>query len=290
LKTNLGILSSRIRVEEKLLIKEARNRSDIKLSVVDPRKIIWDLSDFDDLDVLIDREISQSRAYHVMEMLDSGPVKLINDFDTVKICGDKVLTSLLLEREGVPTPDFRVAFDKQSALVAVENIGYPAVLKPVDGSWGRMVVKINDRESAEAILEHKSYLDSRYHSVYYIQKFVETGNKDIRAFLIGDDVVGAAYRKSDHWVTNAARGGKSRPYQVKKDLIDILAKTNQAVGGGVLAVDLLESSHGLVVNEINPCMEFKESMKVIDGNIPARVIDYAVQQVKIQKEVERLNV
>lgn len=272
------------------MIKEARTRSKINLSVVDPRKIIWDLSNLDDLDVLIDREISKSRAYHVTEMLDSGPVKVINEFDTVKICGDKVLTSLLLKREGVPTPDFRVAFDKQSALLAVEDIGYPVVLKPVDGSWGRMVVKITNRESAEGVLEHKSYLDSRYHSVYYIQEFVETGNKDIRALLIGDEVVGAAYREADHWITNAAQGGKSRSYPITNDLIDILAETNQAVGGGVLAVDLLETSDGLVVNEINPCMEFKESMKVIDDDIPAKLIDYAVQQVKIGKEVESANV
>lgn len=272
------------------MIKEAQKRRKINLSVVDPRKITWDLSNLDDLDVLIDREISQSRSYHVAEMLDSCPVKVINEFETVKICGDKVLTSLLLKRKGVPTPDFRVAFDRQSALLAVEDMGYPAVLKPVDGSWGRMVVKITDRESAEAILEHKSYLDSCYHSVYYIQEFVETGNKDIRALLVGDEVVGAAYREADHWITNAARGGKSRPYPITNDLLDILAKTNRSVGGGVLAVDLLETFDGLVVNEINPRMEFKESMKVIDANIPARVIDYAVKQVKTGKEVERVNV
>lgn len=127
------------------MIKEAQKRRKINLSVVDPRKITWDLSNLDDLDVLIDREISQSRSYHVAEMLDSCPVKVIKEFETVKICGDKVLTSLLIKRKGVPTTDFRVAFDRQSALLAVEDMGYPAVLKPVDGSWGRMVVKITDR-------------------------------------------------------------------------------------------------------------------------------------------------
>lgn len=152
MKTKLGILASRIRTEEKLLIKEAKRRSDVDLTIIDPRKTRWDMTNLDGVDVLLDREISQSRAYHVLEMLSSERITLINDFDTVKICGDKAFTSACLKREGVPTPDFRVAFDVESALEAVEDIGYPAVLKPVDGSWGRMVVKVTDRNSAEATL------------------------------------------------------------------------------------------------------------------------------------------
>lgn len=290
MKTKLGILASRIRLEEKLLVKEAKCRNDVELSIVDPRKTGWDMTNLDGLDVLLDREISQSRAYHVLEMLNEEPITLINDFEVVKRCGDKAFTSACLKKEGVPTPDFRVAFDKESALKAVEDLGYPAVLKPVDGSWGRMVVKVTDRDSAEATLEHKSHLDSHFHSIYYVQEFVETGNKDIRAFLIGDEVVGAAYRESDHWITNAARGGQSQRYPVTDELIDILRQTNEAVGGGALAVDLLETGDGLTVNEINCSMEFKESMKSIDADIPAKLIDYAVSQVREEREVEKVNV
>lgn len=244
------------------------------MTVVDPRKIIWEDSSLRELDVLLDREISQSRAYHIMELMRGSSVTLVNDFETVQLCGDKAFTSVKLKKHGIPTPDFRVAFGSESALKAVEDIGYPAVLKPVDGSWGRMVAKIGNREAAEATIEHKSNLDSHYHSIYYVQEFVDTGKKDIRSFVIGEEVVGAAYRESDHWITNAARGGESRPYPVSDELEDIVRSTSEVFGGGALAVDLLEGDKGLLINEINCSMEFKESMKVIDKDIPARLLDY----------------
>jgi [lysine-biosynthesis-protein LysW]--L-2-aminoadipate ligase len=285
LKVELGVLASRIRLEEKTLVKQARKRNDVNLTIVDPREFTWSESDLRHLDVLLDREISQSRAYHVMELLSGTGVTLVNDFKTVQLCGDKAFTSVKLKKHGVPTPDFRVAFDKESALRAIEDIGYPAVLKPVDGSWGRMVSKIDNRESAEATLEHKSQLDSHFHSIYYVQDFVETGNKDIRAFVLDQDVIGAAYRESDHWITNAARGGESRAYPLTDELEEIVQSTSDVFGGGALAVDLLESERGLLINEVNCSMEFKESMKVIDRDIAAELLEYTVEQVKVSEEV-----
>ena len=285
MKINIGILASRIRLEEKLLVKEARKRNELNLTIVDPREFTWNDSNLSELDVLLDREISQSRAYHIMELLSNTGITLVNDFETVQICGDKAFTSVQLKKYGIPTPDFRVAFDKESALKAVEEIGYPAVVKPVDGSWGRMVSKVNNRESAEATLEHKSHLESHYHSIYYVQDFVETGMKDIRAFVIGGEVIGAAYRKSDHWITNAARGGESHPYPLTEELENIVSDTSEVLGGGALAVDLLESEHGLLINEVNCSMEFKESMKVIDSDIPTRLLDYTIEQVVGSEEV-----
>ncbi len=268
-----------------MLVKQARKREDINLTIVDPREFRWSESDLRHLDVLLDREISQSRAYHVMELLSGTGITLVNDFKTVQLCGDKAFTSVKLKKHRVPTPEFRVAFDKKSALRAIEDIGYPAVLKPVDGSWGRMVSKIDNRESAEATLEHKSQLDSHFHSIYYVQDFVETGNKDIRAFVLDQDVIGAAYRESDHWITNAARGGESRAYPLTDELEEIVQSTSEVFGGGALAVDLLESERGLLINEVNCSMEFKESMKVIDRDIAAELLDYTVEQVKVSEEV-----
>lgn len=255
------------------------------MRIVDPRKITWEDSSLQELDVLLDREISQSRAYHIMELMSGTSVTLVNDFETVQTCGDKAFTSVKLKEHGIPTPDFRVAFDSESALEAVEEIGYPAVLKPVDGSWGRMVAKVGNRESAEATIEHKSNLDSHYHSIYYVQEFIETGKKDIRAFVLGEEVLGAAYRESDHWITNAARGGESKPYPVTDEFVNLVSATSRVFGGGALAVDLLESNRGLLVNEINCSMEFKESRKAIDRDIPARLLDYTLRQAEESEEV-----
>lgn len=272
--TKLGILCSRIRLEENLLIKEAIKRKDVELELLDPRRIVFDPDSSFDLDVLLDREISHSRSYHVIELLQNSPIKIINNFDTVKICGDKAFTSCILQKHQVPIPRFKVAFDRRSALKAAEQLGYPLVLKPVDGSWGRLMAKINDPNAAEAVFEHKSYLPSYFHSIYYLQEYIEKKNRDMRAFVIGDEVIGAAYRVSDHWITNADRGGKAKPCSITNEMEEICKKAAEAVGGEALAVDLLETKHGLLVNEINYSMEFKESMKVIQTNIPAKLIDY----------------
>ena len=277
LKTKLGLLTSRIRLEEKLIIKEAKSRPEIEVKMIDPRKLVFDMKEPPDIDVLLDREISQSRAYHVLELLRTEQIPVINSFDTVNICGDKVLTSAKLSSSGVPTPEIKVAFDTSSAIEAAEDLGYPVVIKPVDGSWGRLLGKINDRASAEALLEHKEHLDSHYHSVLYLQEYIEKNGKDIRAFIIDGELLGAAYRVSDHWVTNASRGGQASPCPITPELENICKEAAKAVGGGALAVDLFETPDGFSVNEINCSMEFKESMKVISEDIPARLIDYAAQ-------------
>lgn len=254
------------------------------MEILDPRKVVWEMNPRFDLDILLDREISQSRAYHVMELLQNSSLKIINSFETIKICGDKAFTSLALTQNSVPTPKFAIAFDKDSALEAAERMGYPVVLKPVDGSWGRLIAKIDNRQQAESIFEHKSHLASHFHSIFYLQEYIEKENRDIRAYVIGDETVGAGYRVSDHWITNAARGGKARPCAVTDKMDEICRKAVRAVGGEALAIDLLETEDGLLVNEINCCMEFKESMKVIPTNLAARLIDYTVTEARNVKE------
>ncbi len=281
----LGVLSSRIRWEEKVLIKEARRRKGVSVKVLDPRKTVWGISPNLDLDILLDREISQSRAYHLLELLEKEPVKVINSFKTVTICGDKAFTSAILKVNGIRTPKFAVSFDKDSALQAIERIGYPSVLKPVDGSWGRLLAKIDNREEAEAILEYKSHLNSHFHSIFYLQEYVPKDGRDIRAYVVGDETVGAAYRSSDHWITNAARGGKAYPCLITDELDQICRKTARVVGGDAIAVDLFEDEEGLMVNEINCAMEFKESQKAISYSLASKLIDYVIKKAKAPKEV-----
>jgi [lysine-biosynthesis-protein LysW]--L-2-aminoadipate ligase len=193
-----------------------------------------------------------------------------------------VFTSKVLRNTGVPTPDVKVAFTRDSALRAIEEMGYPVVLKPVDGSWGRLIAKIENRNSAEAILEHKSYLSSYYHSIFYIQEYVEKPDRDIRAYVMGDETICATYRVSDKWLTNVARGGKPINCPVTPELHEICINAAKAVGGGAIAVDLMETKDGYTVHEINCAMEFRGSMEVVKENIPARLIDYCLQTVRAQ--------
>jgi [lysine-biosynthesis-protein LysW]--L-2-aminoadipate ligase len=276
-KVRLGVLFSRLRLEEKLLFEEARKRKDVELIPIDSRELVLSLDEHPKLDVLLDREISQSRALYALQLFEGSGIWTVNSFESVRIGGDKMLTSKVLYDAGVPTPNVKVAFNKESALGAIEEMGYPVVLKPTDGSWGRLMAKIENRTAAEAILEHKAHLSSYHHTVFYIQEYVKKPDRDIRAFVIGGETIGAAYRVSEHWLTNAARGGRTIPCPVTPALNDLCLRAAKAVGGQTLAVDLMETSNGMTVHEVNCAMEFKASMQSIDANIPALLMGYCVK-------------
>jgi [lysine-biosynthesis-protein LysW]--L-2-aminoadipate ligase len=192
-------------------------------------------------------------------------------------CGDKLTTSAVLSKAGVPQPRNVIAFTPESALNVIEQMGYPVVLKPVVGSWGRLLAKINDREAAEAILEHKAVLGSVQHSIFYIQEYIKKPGRDIRAFVVGDKTVTAIYRKSPHWITNTARGGEGEICQLTPELEDVCSRAAKAVGGGVLAVDVIEHpERGYLVNEINHTMEFHTTQPVTGIDIADLMVEYVV--------------
>ena len=270
-----GLLFSRIRVEEKLLIEAARRRG-IALAMVDSREVVFDLDSRFDYDVLLERDVSHARALYALNLFENSGVQTINNYSVALVCGDKVATSKALRDAGVPTPDVKVAFTPESALAAIEDLGYPVVLKPVTGSWGRLLAKINDRDAAEAVLEHKDHLGSYYHKIFYVQKFLNKPGRDIRSFVIGDEVVCAIYRTSDHWITNTARGAKASNCPLTPELRRMSLAAARAVGGGVLAVDLIESEDGPVVHEVNYTVEFRNSIDATGVNIAEKILDYAV--------------
>ncbi|MFA7290157.1 MAG: lysine biosynthesis protein LysX, partial [Melioribacteraceae bacterium] len=227
--------------------------------------------------------INHSRALHALTLYESAGITCVNSSHVATVCGDKLLTSVALAKEGVPQPEVRVAFTEESALQTIEEMGYPVVLKPAVGSWGRLLAKINDRDSAEAILEHKTVLGSYHHSIFYIQNFVEKKGRDIRSFVIGDKCVAAIYRTSPHWVTNTARGGVATNCEITDELNDISVRAAKAVGGGIVAIDVFETENGLEVNEVNYTMEFKNSISTTGVNIPKLMVDYVLQRLEESK-------
>jgi [lysine-biosynthesis-protein LysW]--L-2-aminoadipate ligase len=205
-------------------------------------------------------------------------VPAISPHQTVATCGDKLLTNAVLQEAGVPIPRTLVAFAPQAALEAIEGMGYPVVLKPLLGSWGRLLAKVNDRDAAEAILEHKSTLGGYAHSVFYIQEYVDKPGRDIRTLVVGDELVYAVYRSSAHWITNTARGGESQLCPLTDEIVDLSLRAARAVGGGIVAVDLLESTNGqLLVNEVNHTPEFHGAMQATDANIAGKMVDHVLR-------------
>lgn len=270
----IGILCSLVRKEEKLLFDEFR-RQDLPFDRIDDREMILDLHHRQwDFDVILERCINHSRALHTLKYLNDCGVKTVNTYEVASTCGDKLLTTLALIRDGVPTPRVFVAHTPESALQAIERLGYPVVLKPAVGSWGRLLSKVNDRDAAEAILEHKQTLGSYHHSIFYIQEYVEKRGRDIRSFVVGDETICAIYRTSPHWITNTARGGVATKCPVTPEVNEISVRAAKAVGGGVVAIDLFETPDGITVNEVNYTMEFRNSIDTTGVNIPAKVVDY----------------
>ena len=271
----VGFLHSLIRKDEKLLIEEFSKHSDIELVMIDDRKLSFNLADNKfDFDVVIERCINHSRALHALRLFQSAGIKCVNNFKVASICGDKLLTSAALQDSNVPQPEVRVAFTEQSALDTINEMGYPVVLKPAVGSWGRLISKVNDEDAAESLLEHKAVLGSYHHSIFYIQKFVEKNGRDIRSFVVGDKCIAAIYRTSEHWITNTARGGVATNCELNDDLTEISLQAANAVGGGIVAIDVFEGSGGYQVNEVNYTMEFKNSIHTTGVNIPEYVVNY----------------
>jgi [lysine-biosynthesis-protein LysW]---L-2-aminoadipate ligase len=275
----VGILLSRVRTEEKLLIQEL-DKHGVDYDIIDDRETVFDIqhNGWQGYDVIVERCISHSRALYALLLFHDWGIPTVNSYEVANNCGNKLLTTSALVRAGVPTPTTKIAFTPESALAAIEEMGYPVVLKPGVGSWGRLLSKINDREAAETVLEHKQVLGSYHHSIYYIQEYVEKPGRDIRAFVVGDETICAIYRDSSHWITNTARGGIASNCPVTPELNSLCLAGARAVGGGVVALDVFEDpNRGLLVNEINYTMEFRNSIDTTGVNIPSRVVDYVLK-------------
>ena len=275
----LGVLYSRVRVEEKMLF-EALEARHIEYDRIDDRDVEFDLQNpgrWRDYPVILERCINHSRALAALGILNDWGIPSVNTAYVADVCGNKLVTSSALIRAGVPTTRIKVAFTPESAIRAIEELGYPVVLKPAVGSWGRLLSKINDREAAEAVLEHKEVLGSYHHSIFYIQEYIRKPGRDIRAFVVGDETIAAIYRTSEHWITNTARSGQASNCPVTPELNRLCVAAAHAVGGGILGVDVMEDpDRGYLVNEVNYTIEFRNSVSTTGVDIPNRILDYVV--------------
>lgn len=279
----IGFLHSLIRKDEKMLLHAFRQHKDIDLEMIDDRKLIFNIGkDNYKYNAVIERSINHSRALHALSLFENMGIHCINSSAVATVCGDKLLTSKALDAQNVPQPEVQIAFTESSALQAIEQMGYPVVIKPAVGSWGRLLSKVNDRDAAEALLEHKTILGSYHHSIFYIQKYIPKRGRDIRTFVVGNKCIAAIYRSSPHWITNTARGAETSRCDLTPELEQISLAAANAVGGGIVAVDLFETENGLLVNEVNYTMEFKNSVDTTGVPIPEVIAEYVI--LKAQKE------
>lgn len=288
----VALLVTHIRAEEKLIIAAFNNR-DVNPDIILDRELNFDISSgsdqlapsgipWCDYDVVFERCVSTSRGMYALAILNSWGIRTFNTYETAAICGDKLRTSLALTQHNIPQPHTRIAFTPESAMQAIDDVSYPAVMKPVIGSWGRLLARVHNRDSAEAIIEHRQTLGDYNHHTYYVQEYIDKPGRDIRAFVVGNQTIAAIYRSSNHWITNTARGGQATNCPVTDELNDICVRAAQSVGGGILAIDILEDAKGkFIVNEINHTMEFRNSSIPTGVDIAQEVIDYVINQVGV---------
>lgn len=281
----LGVLVSYLRTEEKLILANARERG-IEVTPLFDKDLVLNFTARSgaeskvDVDVVLDRCVAHARAGYAIRTFERWGIPTLNTAESVQICDDKALNSIALEEAGVPTPKTILAFSLESALEALEIVEYPAVMKPVSGSWGRLLAKVNGPEQAKAIIGQKLELGSVHHGVFYIQEFVPKPDRDIRAYVVGDKVLAASYRSSEHWVTNAARGATSMPCPITPEIEDLALRACAAVRARLAGVDLIETPNGLQIVEVNSGGEFRGLMSTTHVDIAAEIVSEAMATAK----------
>lgn len=277
IQMKIGLLHSTIREDEKLLLAAAERRG-IEIARIDVREqvlspVTWTTT----CDIMLERCLSTTLGTQAVLFLESLGVPVVNGSRVAHLCDNKFLTSLTLRNAKVPTPPFALVFSEQEAIAAVEKLGgYPVVLKPIAGSWGRLIAKINDQDALEGVIEQRLVMGSPSQKALYLQKYVEKNDRDIRTMVVGNEVVSAMYRETQHWITNIARGAQARPCPLSPALIQVSLAAVRAVGGGILGVDLFETEDGLSVNEINHTPEFKGLQTVSERDIADVMLTYCM--------------
>lgn len=273
----IAVVYDRLRPEERMLFDAFERRGVPFEKLYAPDLAV----DFDQLqrlgrfEVVIERSVSQTRGLALARLFEAAGSRVINPPRVIEVCGDKLATNAALAAAGVPVPRSGVAFTREAVLELCERFGYPVVMKPTVGSWGRLVSRLSDRDAVEAVLEHKEVLGGPGHKVHYVQEYVRKPGRDIRAFVVGERVIAAIYRNSEHWITNTARGAVATNCPLNRELESVTLDAARAVGGGVLAVDLIESERGLLVVEVNHTMEFRNSVATTGVDIPGELVDHA---------------
>ena len=279
------IVFDRLRAEEKMLQKEASEIGhdavllDAKITQIntDSKK-----EDYDFGDVVLERCVSYFRGLHFTASLEFMDIPVLNKFEVANICGNKMFMTLLLKKNNIPTPKTYFSFSSDSAAENLEKVGFPLVIKPVIGSWGRGVMPLKDKDTMEAVFEIRDITDSPHDRIYYLQELIKRPPRDIRVITVGDEPVAAMYRKSSGgFKTNIALGADPELCEITKEIEDMAVKASKAMGGGILGIDMMEDEQrGIVVHEVNNTVEFKGLSRVAKRNIPKEMIEYALNYVR----------
>ncbi len=275
----------RLRWEEKTLLEEAQKMG-VPTRLVDAKTAVYDsLTNTFSVpfgQTVYLRCISHFRAQSLAATIEGTGANCINTYRVLEACSNKLLCTLALRRRGVPTPRTMLAFSPEGVERAASFLGYPMVIKPLVGSWGRLISLVKDRDALNSIVELREELANPLDHIYYLQEYVKRPPRDIRAIVVGDEVVSTVYRESaeGEWRTNVARGATTRAFEPPSELLETIIKASEAVGGGILGVDAMESPEGYVVHEVNGTVEFRGAQSATTANIAQKIIGFLAKEAK----------
>ena len=277
------IIYDKLRFEEKKIYNDIQQKG-FDATLIDGKSLIFDTesskSDSRFGDIILQRVISYNRGLHLTYCLEQLGLPVVNSFSVSEICGNKLITSLILKKNNVPTPKTTFAFSTESARECMKKIGFPLVVKPIIGSWGRGVYQIKDQSMADMMLDSRQENDNSFSRIYYFQELINRPSRDIRCIVIGDQIVASVFRYSseNEWRTNVAVGGRTEMAPLTSELKELVLKASNAVGGGILGVDLMEDKErGYLVHEVNNTVEFRGASAVCKSDIAGAMTDYLVK-------------
>lgn len=283
----VGIAYEVLRWEEKALADVAKELNlDIGLLHIHSLQLLvghngLSTSSSMDVDIVLQRAISHTTALNVTLALESMGLRVINASNATAMAMNKLWTASILARAGIKIPKTVIAFSEESCYKSAQLLGYPIVVKPIDGSWGRLIAMARDDEELRAILEHRTYIPNPTMKVHMVQEYIKKPGRDIRIFVVGNETPAAIYRISNHWITNTARGGKAVAAKIDAELSELALKTARLIGIEVAGIDVFEDpERGYVVNEINAVPEFKNTVAATGIQLHRNIMEYIRDQVK----------
>jgi len=286
----IAIFHNRITWEIKRLINELE-KNNISYDFFNNQNIYFKLSKEKDLDhqydLILERSLSYFRGLYSCAILETKGYNVINNFECLQITGNKLLTSLKLIENDIPTPNTCFAFKEDTSLKAIDHeIHFPAIIKPIIGSWGRLIAKLDDQNSARSNLECREMMGNILQKQYYIQEYIKSDDHksptDIRVFIVGDECIGAMgrFNPDDDFRSNIALGGTAKEVEINDDLEKICIKTSKAVKGEIIGVDLMEKEGKLKVIEVNGTPQFRGLSTSSNINVAQKIVNYIIERYK----------
>jgi [lysine-biosynthesis-protein LysW]---L-2-aminoadipate ligase len=277
------MLASQVGVDEKQLL-DAMGRCGLRYEVVDTRTLWCPAGGkASRWRGVLNREIGQVRAAYSARIIEAFGIPVLNCADAIAICGDKWRTSVALAAANVPTPRTALGLTPEAALEALDEIGYPALIKPLTGSHGRLIATLRDRAAAEDIFEYVKALPGPQAHLVYVQELIAKPARDIRVLVVGGELAGAAYRVSADVRTNVARGAQTYRCPETDEIRQRAVAAAAAVHAEIAAVDLVEDTSGeVLVIEVNHRAEFAGLQRALGDsvNVADRIVGYLASREK----------